>query len=53
VITPPAAAASNRGRVYIIKRVNPNISGTNDNCAVANVDGVGENVLLQGPGPAR
>jgi hypothetical protein len=41
VITPPAATASNRGRVYVIKRVNPNISGTNDNCAVANIDGVG------------
>jgi len=51
VITPPAATASNRGRVYVIKRVNPNVPGTNDNCAVANVDGAGGNVLLQGPSP--
>jgi hypothetical protein len=54
VITPPAAAASNRGRIYIIKRVNSNVAGTNDNCEVANIDGiVGSvgNVVLQGPSP--
>jgi hypothetical protein len=49
IITPPAPAASNRGRVYIIKRVNPNIEGTNDNCLVANLNGVAGNVALQGP----
>jgi hypothetical protein len=52
VITPPPAAASNRGRVYIIKRVNPNLSGLNDRCEVANVDGVGANVVLRGPNPS-
>jgi len=50
-ITPPAAAASNKGRVYIVKRVNPNVSGTNDDCVVANVDGVAGNVVLGGPSP--
>ena len=51
VITPPAAAASNKGRIYIVKRVNPNVSGTNDSCQVANVDGVAGNVVLRGPNP--
>jgi hypothetical protein len=51
-ITPPAAAASNKGRIYIVKRVNPNVSGTNNNCEVANLDGVGGNVVLSGPNPA-
>ncbi len=51
-ITPPAAAASNKGRVYIVKRVDPNVSGTNDRCEVANVDGVGANVVLRGPNPS-
>ncbi len=50
-LTPPAASASNRGRLYVIKRVNPNTGATNDNCAVANVDGTGGNVLLVGPSP--
>ncbi len=51
IITPPAAAASNMGRVYIIKRVNPNDPEVDGTCEVANVDGTGENVLLQGPNP--
>jgi hypothetical protein len=51
IITPPAAAASNKGRIYIVKRVNPNASGTNDRCEVANVDGVAGNVVLRGPNP--
>ena len=50
-ITPPAASASNKGRVYIIKRVNPNVSGTTRNCQVANVDGALGNVVLNGPTP--
>jgi hypothetical protein len=50
-ITPPAAAASNKGRTYIVKRVSPNISGTDDDCIVANVDGAGGNAVLQGPRP--
>ncbi len=50
-ITPPAAAASNKGRVYIIKRVNQNIGATINDCEVANVDGIGGNVVLQGPTP--
>ncbi len=52
VITPPAAASSNKGRVYIVKRVNPNLSGTNDRCEVANLDAVGANVVLRGPSPS-
>jgi hypothetical protein len=51
-ITPPAAAASNKGRIYIVKRVNSNVSGTNNNCEVANLDGVGGNVVLNGPSPS-
>jgi hypothetical protein len=50
-ITPPAAAASNKGRIYIVKRVNPNASGTNDRCEVANLDGAAGNVVLRGPSP--
>ena len=50
-ITPPAAAASNKGRVYIVKRVNTNVSGTSGDCEVANVDGLGGNVVLKGPTP--
>jgi hypothetical protein len=50
-ITPPAAAASNKGRVYIVKRVNVNTSATNNDCEVANVDGVVGNVVLNGPSP--
>jgi len=50
VISPPAAAASNKGRVYIIKRVNPTTTGTNDNCEVANLRGAAGNVVLYGPG---
>ena len=53
IITPPPAAASNRGRVYIIKRVNPDVSGTNDSCEVANLDGAGTNVVLNAPSPTR
>jgi len=52
IITPPPAAASNRGRIYNIKRVNPNVSGTNDRCEVANVDATGTNVVLRGPSPS-
>jgi hypothetical protein len=50
IITPPAAAASNMGRVYIVKRVNPDQIGTNDDCAVANLEGVVGNVVLSAPG---
>jgi hypothetical protein len=50
VITPPAAAASNKGRLYIVKRVNPDEIGTDDDCAVANLDGVVGNVVLSAPG---
>jgi hypothetical protein len=50
-ITPPAAAASNKGRIYIVKRVNQNANGTNDRCEVANLDGVAGNVILRGPSP--
>jgi len=39
-ITPPAAGPTNRGRVYVVKRINPSAGGTNDNCALANVEGV-------------
>jgi hypothetical protein len=50
IITPPAAAASNKGRIYILKRVNPDQIGTNDACQVANLDGLAENVELNAPG---
>jgi hypothetical protein len=51
-ITPPAPAASNKGRFYIVKRVNPNVGGTtNSDCVVANVDGAVGNVVLKGPNP--
>src|SRR5204862_6656675 len=51
IITPPAAAASNKGRVYIVKRVNPNVGGTAaDNCEVANLNGPAGNVVLNAPG---
>jgi len=49
-ITPPAAAASNKGRIYVIKRVNAEVNGNNDNCQVANVDGIGTPKVLTGPG---
>jgi hypothetical protein len=49
IITPPPASAANRGRIYVIKRVNPNTSGINDSCRVANVDGTSGNVELKGP----
>jgi len=52
-ITPPAGDASNKGRVYIVKRVNPNVGGTtNSDCVVANVDGAVGNVVLNGPSPS-
>jgi hypothetical protein len=50
IITPPPAAASNKGRIYILKRVNPDLIGTNDACEVANLDALAENVVLNAPG---
>jgi hypothetical protein len=51
VISPPAAAASNIGRLYNIKRVNPNTGGSNDACVLSNPDGVSGNLELSAPGP--
>ncbi len=48
-ITPPPAALSNKGRVYVIKRVSPDQVGTNDRCEVANVDGLVAPVELNAP----
>jgi len=47
-ITPPAAAASNKGRVYVVKRINPDVGGINDRCQVAGIDGLA-NVVLNAP----
>jgi hypothetical protein len=51
VISPPAAAASNMGRLYNVKRVHANIPGNNDACVVANPDGASGNLELSAPGP--
>jgi hypothetical protein len=48
-ITPPPAAPSNKGRVYVIKRVSADQIGTNDRCEVANVDGLVAPVELNAP----
>jgi hypothetical protein len=48
-ITPPAAAASNKGRVYVVKRINPDVAGSNDKCQVAGVDGTSDVVLNAPP----
>jgi hypothetical protein len=46
-ISPPAANVSNKGRVYVIKRINGDVTGTtNDNCQVANVDGAATVALV-------